>query len=89
MAASGQCRMWMIDGGSPVQWLRKPDLSDIETANVGPAKNRMRLSTLNGVIVADGSPEFALSQINIDGEACVTNSAPVGIGLLSQGETER
>jgi hypothetical protein len=88
-AARGQCRMWMIDGGSSVHLLRKSDLSDIEAANVGPARNRMRLSTANGVIIADKSLQFSLSKINLDGEAYVTEDAPAGIGVLSQGKTVR
>ena len=88
-AARGQCRMWMIDGGSSVHLLRKSDLSDIETANVGPARNRMRLSTANGVIVADRALQFSLSKIHLDGEAYVTEDAPAGIGVLSQGKTVR
>ena len=82
VAARGQCRMWMIDGGSSVHLLRKSDLSKNEIDNVGPAKNRMRLSTANGVIVADGRLQCSLSKINLDGEAYVTDSAPAGIVVL-------
>ena len=53
--------------------------------NVGLAKNRMGLSTANGAIVADENLQFTLSQINLDGEAYVTDCAPAGIGVLSQG----
>ena len=81
--------MWMVDGGSSVHLLRKSDLSDIEAANVGRARNRMSLSTANGVIIADKSLQFSLFKINLDGEAYVTDSAPAGIGVLSQGKTVR
>jgi len=81
--------MWMIDGGSSVHLLRKSDLSDIEAADVGRARNRMSLIAADGVIVADKSLQLSLSKINLDGEAYVTDSAPAGIGVLSQGETVR
>ena len=79
----------MVDSGSSVHLLRKSDLTSVENKNVGPATERMRLSTANGIILADTSLNFYLEDLDLKSEAFVTESAPEGIGVLSQGKTVR
>ncbi len=75
----------MVDSGSPVNMLRRDDLTQTERECIGQAENPLNLSTANGPIEANEEMTFELKDLKIKDEAMILDHAPPGICVLSMG----